>query len=251
MGLGSDWEDTMFDAAHDLVNQAEDLGPSDEMAVLARVLSLKGLDAVDVGCGSGRIARRMAALGANVLGVEPDPVQAERNRQAEPVAGLRFVEAPGQALPLDDRSVDLVVFSFSLHHVPATHMAAALAEARRVLRPTGFLCVFEPLLSGSLEAVYRPFHDERAVRRLAYDALRDHVAPHFGEARELMWSEQTRYEDFEAFVADHLSATHNQFTRGQIDTPEVRRRFDAGRSNDGFVFSSYARANIFRTPLGC
>lgn len=239
----------MFDAAHDLVNGAEDLGPADEMAVLGHVLSLQGLDVVDVGCGSGRVARRMVAQGAKVLGVEPDPVQAARNREAEPVAGLTFAEAPGEALPLDDSSVDLVVFSFSLHHIPAARMAAALGQARRVLRPTGTLCVFEPLLSGSLEAVYRPFHDERAVRRLAYDALRDHSVPHFAEAREFMWSEKTRYEDFESFVTEHVSTTHTSFSRERIDTQEVRSRFEAGRCQGGFVFTSYGRANIYRRPL--
>lgn len=238
----------MFDAANDLVTDAKDLGRADEASVLASVVPLEGLSVVDVGCGGGRVARQLVARGAQVLGVEPDPIQAARNREAEPVPGLTFAEAPGEALPVADGSVDLVVFSFSLHHVPAERMAASLAEARRVLKPQGTLCILEPLLSGSLEAVYRPFHDERAVRRLAYDALRDHVAPHFASAQELMWSEETRYEDFESFVADNVSTTHTKFSRERIDTDEVRRRFEAGRSGDGFVFTSYGRANIYREP---
>jgi len=238
----------MFDPADDLITDARDLGASDEARVLASVLPLAGLEVVDVGCGGGRVARQLVTRGATVLGVEPDPVQAARNREAEPVAGLSFAEAPGEALPLGDASVDLVVFSFSLHHVPADRMAAALAEARRVLKPGGTLCVFEPLLSGSLEAVYRPFHDERPVRRLAYAALREHAAPFFAEACELMWSEETRYDDFESFVAENVSTTHTSFSRARIDTPEVRHCFEAGRRDDGFAFTSYGRANIYRAP---
>ena len=128
-------------------------------------------------------------------------------------------------------------------------MPDALTEARRVLKAGGVLAVLEPLLSGSLEAVYRPFHDERSVRRLAYAALDDHAAPFFGQARELMWSEETAYESFEAFVAEHVSTTHTSFRRERIDTPEVRARFEEGRRGDGFVFTSYGRANIYRDPV--
>ena len=239
----------MFDAANDLVTDARDLGASNEARVLQSVLPLAGLQAVDVGCGGGRVARQLVALGAQVLGVEPDPVQAARNREAEPVSGLSFAEAPGQALPVANASVDLVIFSFSLHHVPAEHMAGALAEARRVLKPNGTLCVFEPMLSGSLEAVYRPFHDERPVRRMAYAALAEHAAPFFREAQELMWSEETPYTDFEAFIAENVSTTHTNFSRERIDTAEVRERFAEGRRGDGFVFTSYGRANIYRAPI--
>ena len=239
----------MFDASYDLVDKPEDLGAADEAGVIARVLPLAGLRVVDIGCGGGRVARQLVGHGATVLGVEPDPVQAARNRQAEPLPGLTFAEAPGERLPLESGSMDLAVFSFSLHHIPAEAMPDALTEARRVLKGTGALCVLEPLLSGSLEAVYRPFHDERAVRRLAYAALGDHAAPFFGRARELMWSDETAYDSFEAFVADNLSTTHNNFTRERIDTPQVRARFEEGRQGDGYRFTSYGRANIYQDPV--
>jgi hypothetical protein len=38
--------------------------------------------------------------------------------------------------------------------------------------------------AGSMEAVYRPFHDETEVRTLAYDALRRMAVPRFVEARD-------------------------------------------------------------------
>jgi len=239
----------MFDASQDLVSNPEDIGSSDEAGVIAHVLPLAGLQVVDIGCGGGRVARQLVAQGARVLGVEPDPVQAARNREADPLTGLTFAEAPGQALPLEDASVDLAVFSFSLHHVPADLMPAALTEARRVLRPSGTLCILEPLISGSFEAAYRPFHDERSVRRLAYAALAEHAEPFFGQARELMWSDETNYGSFEDFVSENVSTTHTNFHREHIDTPEVRARFEEGRRGDGYVFTSYGRANIYRDPV--
>ena len=63
-----------------------------------------------------------------------------------------------------------------------------------------------------------------------------------------MWSEETRYDAFESFVADNVSTTHTNFSRARIETDEVRSRFEAGRSGDGFVFTSYGRANIYQGP---
>lgn len=232
----------------DLIGDAEDLGESSEMGVIDRFVPVAGLDVADVGCGDGRFARQLAERGARVLGIEPDPIQAEKNRAAEAVPGLTFVEAPGQALPIEDGSLDGVFFSYSLHHVPREHMAGALAEAMRVLRPeNGFLCAVEPLLTGGMEAVYRPFHDETEVRTLAYDALRRVVAPRFAEAQELRFREAVRYDDFATFLEQMTGTTYNDLPRERVDTPEVRAAFETGRTDDGYVFAQHIRINFYRT----
>jgi ubiquinone/menaquinone biosynthesis C-methylase UbiE len=41
----------------DLTNNAEDLGPADEMEVIDKLVPVAGLNVLDVGCGNGRIAR--------------------------------------------------------------------------------------------------------------------------------------------------------------------------------------------------
>ena len=234
---------------HDLLTAAEDLGEVAEIDVVERLVPLAGLKLVDVGCGGGRVTKELAARGAEAVGVEPDPIQAEKNRAAEPVPGLSFVEAPGQALPFDDDSADGVFFSYSLHHVPREHMAGALAEAARVLKPeTGFLYVLEPLLTGSMEAVYRPFHDETEARTVAYDAVQRHAAPRFARAREVWYREPVRYDSYEEFVEEIVGTTYSDFERDKVDTPEVRAAFEAGRTDDGFVFTQHARVNLFHGP---
>ncbi len=216
------------------------------MDVIDRLVSVAGLNVVDVGCGGGRITRQLAERGAKVLGVEPDPIQAEKNRAAEAMPGLSFVEAPGQALPVDDDFMDGVFFSYSLHHVPREHMDGALAEAARVLKPeTGFLYVQEPMLAGSMEAVYRPFHDETEVRTLAYDALRRTAAPRFAEARELRYRESVRYGSFATFVEEVVGTTYSEFPRERLDIPEVRAMFEEGRTDDGYVFTQHNRVNLY------
>jgi demethylmenaquinone methyltransferase / 2-methoxy-6-polyprenyl-1,4-benzoquinol methylase len=54
--------------------------------------------------------------------------------------GLAYVAADAEKLPLPDRSMDAYTIAFGLRNV--THIDAALAEARRVLRPGGrFFCL--------------------------------------------------------------------------------------------------------------
>jgi len=233
-----------------LTNNAEDLGEADEMELIDRLVPVAGLRVLDIGCGNGRIARQLAARGATTIGVEPDPIQAEKNRSVKPVAGLTFIEAPGQDLPIDDNTIDGVFFSFSFHHIPGEHMDAAIAEAVRVLKPgTGFLYVLEPLLTGSMEDVYRPFHDESDVRTLAYAALGRSATGRFAEARELRYGETVRYKDFTSFVDEKTGSTYNDFTRDRVDTPVVRALFERGRVADGYVFTQYSRVNLYRKPL--
>ena len=233
----------------DLTNNAEDIGTADEMDVIDMLVPVSGLNVLDVGCGNGRIARQLAERGAVTIGVEPDPIQAERNRNAVPVAGLTFVEAPGQALPIADNSMDGVFFSFSFHHIPREHMDEAIAEAVRVLKPeTGFLYVLEPMLTGSIEDVYRPFHDETKVRTQAYNALGRSAHQCFAEARELRYCETIRYDNFTTFVNEKTNSTYNHFSRDWVDTPDVRAMFELGRVDDGYVFSQHSRVNLYHRP---
>jgi demethylmenaquinone methyltransferase / 2-methoxy-6-polyprenyl-1,4-benzoquinol methylase len=70
------------------------------------------------------------------------------------LAGIEWVCAEAETLPLADCSVDLYTIAFGLRNV--TRIEAALGEARRVLRPGGrFLCLeFTPAVTPVLQPVY-------------------------------------------------------------------------------------------------
>ncbi len=53
-----------------------DLGESTDFQVLQDTLELSNRRVVDIGCGKGEFAAAIAGLGAQVSGIEPDPVQA-------------------------------------------------------------------------------------------------------------------------------------------------------------------------------
>ncbi len=232
------------------MHERTDLGERSDTGALLAVTQVAGLTLVDVGCGAGKNARDLAEAGASVLAIEPDPVQAENNRAAAPALGVTFVEARAERLPARSGVMDGVVFFRSLHHVPVEAMAAALAEAARVLKPeTGFLCVIEPGMSGTYFPVMRPYNDETRVREAAQQALAQSAAALFGERRSFRYLQRPRYANFDALIARALGQTFNAIAREQVETDEVRALFEAGRTDRGdYVFVQPMLLDLFRAP---
>jgi SAM-dependent methyltransferase len=230
------------------LRERTDLGERSDVAAVLAVTPIAGLALVDVGCGPGKSARDLAAAGATVLAVEPDPIQAAKNRAADPFPGVAFVEARAERLPAGSASMDGIVFFRSLHHVPVEAMAAALAEAARVLKPeTGFLCVIEPGVTGTHFPVMRPYHDETRVRAAAQAALDDASARLFGERQSFGFVQHPRYADFDALVARALGQTFNAIQRERVETDAVRALFEAGRTDRGdYAFEQPMLLDLFR-----
>jgi SAM-dependent methyltransferase len=113
-------------------------------AALGRELSARGaVDVIDIGAGAGSLAARLAvanpALVITASDLSPFCVEAARQRpNAVPV-----VHADARELPLDDRSVDAVIASHLLGHVPRVVAREIVREAGRVLRPGGRLYTVE------------------------------------------------------------------------------------------------------------
>jgi ubiquinone/menaquinone biosynthesis C-methylase UbiE len=101
---------------------------------------------VEIGAGAGPNFRHYPG-GAVVEATEPDPHMLRRARKAARKAGPGFtVERAGaEALPFPDGSVDTVVSTGVFCTVP--DQAAALAEVRRILKPTGKLLLMEHVRS--------------------------------------------------------------------------------------------------------
>jgi ubiquinone/menaquinone biosynthesis C-methylase UbiE len=103
-----------------------------------------GARVLEVGCGTGAVARTIAVRDGvgEVVGLDPSPVFVERAKQiAAGVGNLSYVVGSGTALAFDDGAFDAVVFHTVLSHIPAA--GAALAEAARVTATGGALAVFD------------------------------------------------------------------------------------------------------------
>ena len=100
-----------------------------------------GMRVIDVGIGTGLVAREAARLVGDprlITGVDPSPGMMS---QAQLPAGIRLVEGRGEAIPLPDASAQFLSMGFALRHLAS--LADAFGEFHRVLEPGGRVCVLE------------------------------------------------------------------------------------------------------------
>lgn len=116
---------------------AQRLEPAADALVDAAVPQ-PGEHVLDVAAGTGNVAIRAAARGAQVIAADiaPRMVQLGRERTGPTV---EWIEADVEDLPLPDHSVDVVLSAFGVIFAPRPEVA--LAQLRRVLKPGGRLAV--------------------------------------------------------------------------------------------------------------
>jgi ubiquinone/menaquinone biosynthesis C-methylase UbiE len=98
--------------------------------------------ALDVGCGDGLLAARLAERCANVTGIDRNQpmiatARAQETRAQHPIR-ITFIEADFLTHPFPQATFDFVCANTSLHHMDFT---AALTTMAQVLRPGGRLAV--------------------------------------------------------------------------------------------------------------
>ena len=109
-------------------------GPDARELVFAAVAEVSPDSVLEVGCGEGELAARMAAeLDANVVAID----QSERMVALTRARGVDARLGDVQELAFDDASFDVVVAAWMLYHAP--DLDRAIAELARVLRPGGRL----------------------------------------------------------------------------------------------------------------
>lgn len=206
--------------------------------VLAAAVDLDGAAVLDVGCGEGELVRWMRDRGARAVGAECGPEMLARAHAADPEHPEAYVDAPGQALPFADRSFDAVVFSASLHHVPVAEIPAAVAEARRVLRPGGILFVNEPAIEAPDDDLFHPVVDERVERTAAQAAIDDVVGSTFEVVRRFELEREVVIADFDLMLDRVVAIEADRRARLEAARQEIRAKFErlGERRDDGWAF---------------
>lgn len=108
-------------------------------------VSIEPTDRVlEIGCGVGRMTRRLSELGGAVVAADVSPEMLKRARANLADRGdIEYVLVPGDGtLPLAEDSVDVVFSYITLQHVPnQIDQLRYLHESARILRPGGRLVV--------------------------------------------------------------------------------------------------------------
>jgi SAM-dependent methyltransferase len=224
--------------------------------VAARWLVLEDAElVVELGAGTGKLTRALAALGPRVVAVEPDPRMLAVLRRG----GLEGAEGSAEEIPVDTVTADAVVGGSSFHWF---ELEPALREIHRVLKPGGRLGFGwnhrddrQPAIARVSEALHEAqvrtrgprwrsrdwaaditasglFQDvEHAVfehvHELPREALDDHLMSYAGVAA-LPESERRRIF---AEVADILDSDRSVSDGGTLRLPFVVSAYRATRAN--------------------
>jgi ubiquinone/menaquinone biosynthesis C-methylase UbiE len=163
----------------------------DEMQteVVWRLLELEpGTEVLDLACGHGRIANRLAERGARVTGLDADAFFLAKAREWG--SDAEFVEGDMRALPFADASFDAAFLWFtSFGYFDDDGNRTVLRELRRVLRPGGRAAVDQQ----NLPRILAGFQRQSFVRRGADVMLDEHGD--FDEAARVMETTRTYIRD--------------------------------------------------------
>jgi SAM-dependent methyltransferase len=143
---------------------------------VARVGAVGGSRVVELGCGTGQLAARLARAGLDPVAVDLSPANAESAATRHVTA----VVADFARLPLRDDTFDAALAFNSLLHVPPTVLPAQFAEIRRVLRRHALLLSVTwggPTREGPIPNEW--LHPPRYFSLLSDDELAAVVTPGF------------------------------------------------------------------------
>jgi ubiquinone/menaquinone biosynthesis C-methylase UbiE len=98
---------------------------------------------LEIGIGSGLNLPLYGAAVTSVVGLDPSSelLRMAGARASDATVPIRLLDASAEAIPLDATSIDSVVTTWALCTIPDA--ACALAELRRVLKPSGRLLFVE------------------------------------------------------------------------------------------------------------
>ncbi|HLI09213.1 MAG TPA: class I SAM-dependent methyltransferase [Ktedonobacteraceae bacterium] len=137
-----------------------------ETLALAAEIIPQPADVLDVGCGTGKLLRRVHARWpqTHLIGVDPAEGMIEIAKRQTPYA--TFYTGMAETLPLQDASVDLALSTISFHHWQ--DQAAGVRAIARVLRPGGYFILVDMSFPGWLLQVFRQrrVHDRPQMRAL-------------------------------------------------------------------------------------
>jgi ubiquinone/menaquinone biosynthesis C-methylase UbiE len=146
----------------------------------SRLAELKpGARIADLGCGSGVFTDLLRQQGYVPIGLDISPKLIELGKAKYP--NVEFIEGDVEHLPFSSASLDGVLLSGLVHHLPDP--ARCAAEAFRVLKPGGAFVAFDPNRMNPFMYLYRdrssPFYSSVGVTANERPVLAHQIASVF------------------------------------------------------------------------
>jgi len=175
-----------------------------------------GMDVLDVACGTGNATIPAAKAGARVTGLDfaPRLLEIARERSADAMVEIDFVEGDAQEMPFADASFDRVVSTFG--HMFAPDHERTAAEMKRVLRPGGAIAVacWSPngsigrMLKVTAELVPPPPGGTPPLLWGTEDHVRELLGDADFERREIEWTDES-VESYARFMLESFGPLLN------------------------------------------
>jgi malonyl-CoA O-methyltransferase len=136
---------------------------------------VSGLDVVDVGCGTGRHAVKLAIASAKVTAVDFSEAMLERARAKPGAEAVKFLQHDlADPLPFPTAAFDRVLCCLVLDHI--NDLQNFFAELRRVCRESGFVIISVMHPAMSLRGIQARFIEPGSGRRIGLASYEHQVS---------------------------------------------------------------------------
>ncbi|HXE51560.1 MAG TPA: class I SAM-dependent methyltransferase, partial [Tepidisphaeraceae bacterium] len=190
-----------------------------------------GKDVLDIACGEGYGSAILARSARKVFGVDISAEAVDHARRHYVLDNLDFRPGSASAIPLPDKSIDLVVsFETIEHH---DQHDAMMAEIKRVLRPSGVLLISSPdkRVYSELPNYTNPYHVKELSRSEFFELLQRYFSNITGYGQRVIHGS--------AILADDI----------QTATASFREQDDTTQGSAGLIDSMYLIALASDGPL--
>ena len=105
--------------------------------------AVTGTQVLDVGTGTGIIAKAVAQKGVSLTGVDPS---AQMLKYAVKIPGAKFLQGSATKLPVQDKSQDTLMYNYVLRYVSRKDLDTVIAEMDRVARDRATVIISDLML---------------------------------------------------------------------------------------------------------
>ena len=179
--VGTDYTDLAqveaYDARMGVVRNVD----AENREILELLALPRGASLLEIGCGTGRLARAAASAGLRVTAIDVSPIMLEyvqRRAEAEGLPAIDTRNAGFLTLEFEAETFDAAVSGLALHHLPDAWKLVALRNVARVLKPGGHFLLRDVVFTLAEKEAPEDCFERFAA---AFPSMRTEVARHIAQ----------------------------------------------------------------------